>query len=265
MKKSKISMMTVAAMTALFVWAGAAQAAIITIYSHNFGGSSGTNLHTLSADGGTGTGTWVANSSYRADGSLVDATWGSATLAFTPAQGYVYTLDARFKNLTTGTSNWVGAGFAKGSSTGTVTGDRFTGPTVEGRSWALVRSNWNTANQAFLGSGTSGTSSSANYTAYATHITTLDLRIVLDTTGGAGNWTTTWLAKLPSESEYTVVRATAAMLDEDVTSVGLSHNNLTGTGLIDSFTLTQIPEPASGLMLLGSMLGIGLLRRKLHG
>jgi hypothetical protein len=32
-----------------------------------------------------------------------------------------------------------------------------------------------------------------------------------------------------------------------------------------SITGTVIPEPASGLMLLGSMLGLGLLRRKLHG
>jgi hypothetical protein len=260
MKKSKISTMTVAALAALFAWAGAAQGALITIYSQNFSGSSTTNLHGTSVEGGTGTGTWTSNGSYKTDGSLVGASWGSATLPFTPEQGYVYTLDARFQNLPV-TTNWLGAGFANGSSTGTGTNARFveSGGGVAGRSWALIRNG--SANTAYL-----GVNGGVNFPApYTNGAAALDLRIVLDTTDGAGTWTTTWLAKLRSESDFTVVRATAAMLTEDVTSVGFTHNNLTGTALIDSFTLTQIPEPASGLMLLGSMLGLGLLRRKLHG
>jgi hypothetical protein len=34
---------------------------------------------------------------------------------------------------------------------------------------------------------------------------------------------------------------------------------------VNAIRVVVIPEPASGLMLLGSMLGMGLLRRKLRG
>jgi hypothetical protein len=248
---------TLLAATALFALAGTAQAAVI--FSHSFSGTSA-NLHGTAPDVRPGTQTWVAHSSFKANGSIT-ADHASATLAWTPASGTVYYLDARFANMTTASSNWIGAGFATGSSTGNATGNRFTeGSAPVGKAWAYIRSNSTSVNDAILGSDSNGISSSVNFTSYATSITTLDLRIVLDTTAGDGPWTATWLAKLPSESDYTVVRATTNLVSKNITTVGLTKNNgLTGN-VIQSFSLTQIPEPTTALF--GSLGMLFLLRRR---
>ena len=65
------------------------------------------------------------------------------------------------------------------------------------------------------------------------------MRIVLDTTGGSGNWTATWYAKKPADTGYSVVRSTANMLTESINSVGFAIANPTIEGTIESFSLSD--------------------------
>jgi hypothetical protein len=79
-----------------------ASANAATIFSDDFSGLATTNLHGTTPDVTTGGATWVAStapSAYKADGSSTTTTEGSMTLAFTPVDGTVYTLDATFENI----------------------------------------------------------------------------------------------------------------------------------------------------------------------
>jgi hypothetical protein len=240
-----------------------------TIFSHDFSGSSTTNLNGTAVD--VGTGNWVAASVFKQNGAVSGGS-GSATLAFTPQQNTEYQLDARITGVT-GNANWIALGFANGQSTGTTTNDRFVTNNVVGSAWMLFRGdNGTSLNTAFLGNGTlgsgnNGTTSGMEWSALnfqnGTTPGDIDLRILLDTTGGSGNWTVTWLAKRPTDSAYTVVRSTAAALDEaNFTRVGfaLSANGTQGT--LESFTLTQIPEPSSAVLFGGLCMLLALRRRR---
>ena len=47
-----------------------------------------------------------------------------------------------------------------------------------------------------------------------------------------------------------------------LSSAGTFNGNM---GQVNAIRVVVIPEPASGLLMLGSLFGIGLLRKKLHG
>jgi len=242
--------------------------AATVIFSHTFD-EAGT-LNGTPVD--VGTGAWVASGQFNADGSITGSptSGGSATLAFSPANGLIYTLDARFTATAADPSNeWLGVGFALGQSTSAGTNFRFTNATVVGRAWMLFRGAENSAagtNSSFLGLGTasgSGTSSGEPWADWTGGTSgTIDLRIILDTTGGNGNWTATWYAKRPADSSYVLVRSTADVLDENITSVGFTKSNTPVTGTLHGFSLTAIPEPSA--VLLGGLGMIALLLRRLR-
>jgi len=71
----------------------------------------------------------------------------------------------------------------------------------------------------------------------------IDLRVVLDTTLGAGAWTATWYAKRPADTSYTVVRTTATLLNETINAVGIAKSNNGITGTIVSFSLASNEMP----------------------
>ena len=77
--------------------AASANAAII--YMDDFSGSSTAALHGTTPDVTTNGNTWVANSVYKADGSFTWAEFATMTLAFTPENGTVYTLDAQIEEV----------------------------------------------------------------------------------------------------------------------------------------------------------------------
>ena len=145
----------------------AAPLAANVIFADNFNGSGG--LNNVAPDTRPGTQTWVASPPFSANGAISGDTGGSATLAFTPVQGRLYTLDARFTaTAAAGSNEWLALGFAKGQSTIAGGNERFIGPTVTGKSWMFLRGSATPAvstNSALLGNNSAvGTASTVNWT-----------------------------------------------------------------------------------------------------
>jgi hypothetical protein len=198
---------------------------------------------------------WMAVSSpskFGADGGFEGAgettapnRGGSATLAFTPVDGVVYTLEASLRGVKT-TGAWIALGFADGQSSMGGKRRRFADGEVSGRAWMLARDGKESRpNQAFLGtSGTTG--GGADGSSWAGPLANapggdLDLRVVLDTSGGPGNWNATWWAKRAADHEYTKVRDTATLINESITSVGLALSAGGIIGTVDQFSLRADP------------------------
>lgn len=245
----KASRLRFLATFALFI--PAANAEFVSIFSHTFDEGSG-GLNGTPVD--VGTGAWTAASVVTANGAFTTGP-GSATLPFIPVNSGIYTLDARITGVT-GSLNWIALGFANGQSTISSASDRFLTGNVMGTAWMLFRGNNNTTptaspNTAFLGNGSGtngGLTDGVNWSAlnFQDGITpgSIDMRILLDTTGGSGTWKVTWLAKIPTNPGYTVVRPEAAVLNEaNFTSVGFAFANAGVNGNIQSFSLNYTGDP----------------------
>lgn len=248
---------------AAFALAIPAAEASTTIFSHTFNEGTGA-LNGTPVDGGTLMTNWVAAPVVTANGAFATGP-GSATLAFTPSNGFEYTLDARIIGVT-GDANWVALGFANTTSIVSSANDRFNTGTVNGTAWSLVRgTNTTFTNVSFNGTGqgvNGGTTSQNDWTSLNNNGGSYDLRILLDTTGGTGNWTATWFAKLTTDLSYTTVRATTDVLNEaNFGSVGFGFSSNNTDGTLQSFSLTAVPEPSSAL--LGGLGALLILRRRL--
>jgi hypothetical protein len=231
-----------------------------TLFSHTFNEGTG-GLNGTSVD--VGAGSWVAfgginaNGLFNSDASL----GGSATLAFSPSHGFTYHLDARITGVV-GDANWVALGFANGQSAATGANYRFitaggaANPGPVGTAWMLFRGN-NTANtnSTFLGTGilsstSQGTLNGEAWSSLNNSGGGIDLRIVLDTTGGSGNWTATWLAKNIADPTYTTLRAAVAVPVADearYTSVGFAFSNGAIDGILESFSLSNASAPPGSI------------------
>lgn len=182
---------------------------------------------------------WIAAPGFGKDGTIRPGP-GSATLAFSPVDGVVYTLDASVRGLT-GAGSWVGLGFANGQSSAADVNSRFIGHAVVGRAWTFARGDHSVGpNLAYLGaSGTNG--GLADGAAWTGPLADLrgdvDLRVVLDTSAGPGGWKAAWYAKLPEDKTYTRTREARQLLNEDIRSVGLAITGLRTSGRIAAFTL----------------------------
>jgi len=215
----------------------------VVIFSDDFSGGAATNLNGQAPDVRPGGETWVAVSSpsyFKADGSFVGGgtggtRGGSATLAFTPEDGRVYTLDASVTGVT-GDGNWIGFGFAQGQSTAGSTDARFTQGNVIGKAWMLLKGDATGSENSALMNGTASNEPWATYTQENPGGDML-MRIVLDTMGGAGNWSATWYAKRPADPDYAIILATTNLLDETISSVGFAVSGPTVSGSIESFSL----------------------------
>lgn len=267
----------VAASAALALTASTASAATV-IYQDDFSGGA-VPLNGTTPD--VGANSWVANSLYNANGTIAagasTATTGSsATLAFTPVDGLIYTLDASFRNFGDITNNnWLGLGFANGQNTASNNGTRFAGNAnvadpVRGIAWTFLRTNPTDVNDntAWLGTPANGTPATAGASAVWSDTALadargadMDLRVVLNTIGGTGTWTATWFAKLAADANYTEVRSATTLLSEDIDSVGFARVFQGGfTAEVTNFSLTSVPEPGS-LALLG-LGGVLIARRR---
>jgi hypothetical protein len=163
---------------------------------------------------------WVAAPHFNADGKMAPGT-ASATLAFKPVDGVVYTLEGSFRGVTSpdGAYPWVGLGFAKGQSTGSKTGDRFVLGKVVGRAWMLFRGTGSRFENETHDVGSSNPKPWENWDSGVGG--DIDMRIVLDTTEGYGKWTATWFARRPGKGDYLKVRETITLPNEGIGSVGI--------------------------------------------
>ncbi len=254
------------------ILASAAQGMTV-IFEDNFDGTSG-DINTMVPDIRPGSETWVAANFFNADGSVdnLATIGGSMTLAFRPENGFAYTLDASISGIS-GDIDWFGVGFANGQSTLISSNARFTTNVVVGTAWMLYRGENRpeptppdtmppaTFNVAQLGTGMKATGTptnqgiinGANWLALSTDAGgDIDMRIVLDTTGGSGNWTATWFAKRPDDS-FEVVRATTTIpttSEANFTSVGISNArpDVSGVdGTIEFFSLISEPDLGTNL------------------
>lgn len=164
---------------------------------------------------------WVAASRFHASGGIVPGT-ASATLAFQPVDGVVYTLDGAFRGVTSpdGEADWVALGFASGQSTGAESGDRFVLGEVTGRAWMLFRGTGSKFENKIHEVGASDPKPWKNWSGGGGG--DIEMRIVLDTTRGAGNWTATWFARRPGTGGFLEVGATRTLPNEGVRSVGIA-------------------------------------------
>ncbi|WP_425400442.1 beta strand repeat-containing protein [Aeoliella sp.] len=226
---------------------GVATGGAQTFFADDFSGAGGP-LNDTTPDTTTAGTKWVASSTFSDDGNVGTAGSGaSATLAFTPIDGSTYVLETSLSGLT-GDSDWIGAGFANGQSTGTNTASRFLSGDVIGMAWAMMRGDASSDdNQAFLGDlAVAGNSGLASTTSWVNGTNQsggdVDIRITLDTTGGAGTWTATMEADFGSG--FQTIRAAEVLLDESINSVGIPASRPSDTtGVIESFSLTGV-EPA---------------------
>lgn len=164
------------------------------LFSEDFEGD-GSDLNGTTPDNTTNEANWIAAPLFVDDGTTGDAA-GSATLAFTPENGLIYTLDASLSDLglVAGTdSDWFALGFVNGQSTENGSSRRFFTGEVVGTAWIMHRGEFDLGtNQTFLGTGQLGGGNfglgagGGDNTAETWELTppseAIDLRVVLDTT-----------------------------------------------------------------------------------
>lgn len=179
---------------------------------------------------------WVAARQFHSDGRITGGR-GSATLAFQPVDGAVYTLEAELRDVAGDGDpiDWVALGFASGSSAASGHDCRFIEGAVVGRAWMLFRKTGaDFPNRTHLG-GLSDGEDWRNW--HQGQGGDIDLRIVLDTTGGSGNWNATWFARRPGDAEFLRVRNRTRLPNEAIHSIGFATTGEKTAARIESFSL----------------------------
>ena len=204
------------------------------IYADDFSGATNATLNGTTPDVTPGGETWVAHTTYKADGSFGPQDAASMSLAFVPENGEVYTLDVQIENI--GGGAWVQFGFGNSTNTGLWA---FNLP-----AWCLLRQDNLTGTPYVSTSGKTGWDLGSSYATKD-----LDYRIVLDTTLGTGNWKASMYAKEADGGDYTEVLSATALTDEGITSVGFCTYNSGGNfGKFSNFSLST--PPPSGMLII---------------
>jgi hypothetical protein len=263
---------------ATFALAAPATNAAIVLYSSSFSGSSGTNLNgtAVTTSGATGaqhtqygtsaTATWIADAKLKADGSYAEAgtnnspagnNRNSATIVFTPQNGYVYNL-----TMTTSFTQLADPLLAAFHAVGFFETSGFTGninSTTGADVWALTRPGDPLANldQVAHYNVTGGAGNIGAGDLDTTGPSTL--RITLDTTLGAGNWAATYYVG-DGSGGFNLLGSIADLNAVTIGSVGIGVLNGDGNANFQAFELSVIPEPSA--VLLGSIGMLGLLLRR---
>ena len=236
---------------AAIVLAAPLQATAAQIYLDNFDGAATANLNGTAPD--VGASNWAAHNAFDADGLITPVTGGSsAVLPFTPVAGNLYTLDVSYRGVT-GNTNWFGAGFVESvpaNPQASGNDNRFISGATVGKAWMLYRGATSPTAplQSLRGDAASGTLAAGTVTWLGSFTPggDIDLKIILDATGGPGTLKAQFFAKRPADAAYTDVGGGALALNaEDVGGVGLVYSNTGISGRVVHFSLTAVPEPAS--------------------
>ena len=231
------------------------------IYSDDFSGTGSLNGTTTDVGGGL----WQSNNNYSATGAITSGA-GSATIAFTPETGMIYTLSADV-TLTNTDTNWFGIGFADRVDTyfDPESGDyryaaggpvphnyyRFTNAQFNpGRGWVRTAP---VGGQTARDFGVADLVDDADYIDIEGANVTLNLKAVLDTSGT--DWSITYYVNGALLSSYTGGPVT-------IDAVGFT-SNAGAIGTYGNFVLTEtIPEPATiGLLAFGGLVSLMHRRR----
>ena len=198
---------------------------------------------------GTGTSTWRANEEYQDDGSMVSPANAGAYYPFTPQQDRTYVLEVNAANVVTysDADNCIWGFFEGISASDLVTGPSANGeidPTTAKAVHLMRETAGGTRNNAYRrgddDDGQADTTAWTDGTLNSSADSVLDLKVTLDTTGGAGNWTAMWEAKSVISPTYTEVGPATAMLDEDVGAVGFANDSANTELTTDQITLTEV-------------------------
>jgi hypothetical protein len=252
LRKHLVGLQSLAVLVGLMAATSRVDAAVL--YDENFAGPAASVLHGQipDVDQNGGFNQWRAHTGFLADGSMTSPANGAGSwLAFVPAPGFTYTLSASFVGVT-GNTNWMAIGFGESVPTnpqGTGNDFRFISGATVGKAWMLFRgqsTSATTKNQTLRGDANSGTlaANAVDWLGPEIYAGDVDMRIVLDTTGGAGNFNATFFAKRPTDSGYTQVSASNLPLTAtDIGAVGFVAS--AASNLIDA-TITNFTLETTG-------------------
>jgi len=215
------------------------------ILDDNFSGGTG-NLDGTTPD--TGTGTWRAHLDFEADGSQTAGIESGAYFPISLEDGTVYQCTwLAFSELTANDSDSIIAGFYEDISvSNTITGDTANGtidPTTLKAGHLRRQVSGANRNGYRLGTQSDGLAETQDWTDQTlreTSDTALDLRIIIDTTGGTGNWTATWQAKSTISGTYTEVGPETELLEETIGAVGWSNEGALTDMSVDRIILLEL-------------------------
>ena len=219
----------------------------ITIMQDTFTAGGAVDLEGLSPV--TGTGTWRAHEEYQDDGSMDNPVDAGAYYAFTPVDGTVYQLTFGTANVVTysSTKNTIWGFFEGISASSTSIGSGSNGtlnPTAAKAVHLMRETGVSTRNNAYRrGTDSDGTADTVAWTDGTLNSSPdafLDLRITIDTTGGAGNWTAQWHAKGVISGSYTEVGPVTPLLSENIGAVGWANDSAATEVTLDSIELLEL-------------------------
>ena len=256
------------AVMAMAVMASVASAEVLLL-SDDFNTADTTDLNSNLAtrqDGSLAPVTWSKSTEVGGAGTISDNQMRVSTMESTDT-GYHVSLDHDFTDsaITTGggfrisfdftslEANWsaLSLGRTETSRISSAAGQQFVTDAATDYGFLLgTTGNW----QVFSGSDQEGSGSSG-----VSGTNAIDL--VVETTG----FTVGTAAKATLSMNGDVQHVHEFTWDADGTNYLSIESWRDGVGLVDNFSISAIPEPASGLLLLGATAFLGLLRKKLYG
>ena len=237
MKPSQFVQSTLAALAVAVISAASASASIL--YSYDFSGSGDMNGQTLNGQTWYGTGIMNANGSY----SLLNGAEGYASVGFQLANGNVYDYKVTI-NQSSGT--WAGIGIATSFGIWNMV-------TASSTAASIITTGDTWGGGSYQGGGASG---SGTY------------RISVDTTGT--NWTTSFF-KDDVQVGLTRVWSGEAPFGPNGGTFGYAlfglatlGNGSTTAGTFSNLEISVVPEPSTYAMVLGGIVTLLLIRRRVQ-
>lgn len=198
----------------------------------------------------TGSETWRAHTNFLDDGSTSAPIDAGAYYPVSLVDDTVYelTMSAAFMNAYNDGDNGIFGFFENISSNNTINGpvaDGSLNPTCAKVVHLMRETSGAVRNNAYrLGTESDGTATTIAWTDGTLNSSadaTLDLRIVIDTTGGEDNWTATWYAKGVISPNYTEVGPATSLLSENIGAVGWAMDSLSvDAQLTGTITLKEL-------------------------
>jgi hypothetical protein len=261
-KHMKSRSMIVGGAMALLMSVGHADAGVIYSQDFSSGGNTDFSYYNAATDGGVSGGmlTWSLNGSYGNIGRDIGAgnlwTWSTSNpieLAATIQRDGTATAQAYGLYLAAGTKGSVtGSGIAFQVFWNDSTNEGFIAK-PDGNNRVNQTVDLNPLPKSVAAGGNAFYSIGLSIRENASVSGDFDVLVTIDGNEQYGGWVTL------SKSTYNITAA------QPFQSFGLVGDGNGRNNYVDSVSLSVIPEPGSGLMLMGALAGIGLLRKKLHG